>query len=165
MMYRAVFSLLLLASLAACGEKPSPSPSPSPETLAPPGASSLQDNESQGALAAGQTWRYRTRPDETGSMLTILKIETQPTVGRVVHVSLTGLSIRRKNDARGRWDSLPDLKFSEAAIKESVTDMVGTAPAAPDPAGTMDRLQKPGGQVFLVPVNEAVDLIERGLDP
>jgi hypothetical protein len=165
MRYRASLPLLFLAFLSACGEKPSPAPSASlaPATL--PAAPSVGGHEPEGGLAAGQTWRYRTRPEETGSMLRILMIEDQPTVGRVVHVSLTGLHIRRKGDPPGRWDSPPDLKFSEAAIKDSITELVGAAPAVPDPAETAAGAETARGQVFLVPVNQAVDLIERGLDP
>jgi len=81
---------------------------------------------------AGETWNYKTRPGEQGSILTVLRVESAPKLGVIVHVSLTGLKIRNGHSPSGFSGEIGHMPFSEEAIDRSVTTRIGTANALPD---------------------------------
>src|SRR5712664_3426093 len=68
----------------------------------------------------GQVWRYRTRPGEEASTLTIVKVESEPKLGIIVHVSVSGLKIRSSKSKTGFAENISHLPFAEEAIRSSV---------------------------------------------
>jgi hypothetical protein len=72
---------------------------------------------SEGKYHVGERWNYRTRRGEEDSLLTVLKVESSPKLGVIVHVSLDGLRIENptfqghgptrvhRRLARWRWDA------------------------------------------------------------
>lgn len=82
-------------------------------------------------LRAGQVWAYETRPGESDSVLTILRIEKYPDLGTVVHVRVDG--IHMVNPLKGgAITSIPHLPFKELAVQRSVTHLLRTAASVPD---------------------------------
>jgi hypothetical protein len=82
-------------------------------------------------LSPGQVWSYHTRPGETASTVTVLKIETYRDLGRVVHIRIDGVNI--KNPIKGNAiTDIPHLPFKEAAVQKSITKLIRQAPAVPE---------------------------------
>jgi hypothetical protein len=75
----------------------------------------------QGKYHAGDKWNYRTRPGEEDSLLTVLKVESSPNLGVIVHVSLDGLRIESASAPGGVLETIGHMPFAEAAMEKSVT--------------------------------------------
>src|SRR5262245_24931597 len=79
-------------------------------------------------LKPGQIWEYRTRAGEEGSRLTVLKIESHPKLGNIVHVALDGLHIRNPAIPGGSSSKVAHLPYQEAALRQSLTKPSGHDP-------------------------------------
>ncbi len=117
-----------------------------------------------GKYRVGQTWRFNARPGEEAATLTVVKVESAPRVGVIVHVSLTGLHIKSPRAPGGFTDKVQHAPFSEAAIDRSVTTKVAessTLPAFEDGYRMWREAFEAGkGGLFTVPVAEALTLME-----
>ena len=72
-----------------------------------------------------QVWSYKTRPGESSSIVTILRIETLPKVGVIVHVRIDGVHF--KNCTGGPAPTtVQHAPFTKAAIDLSVTRQLRT---------------------------------------
>jgi len=79
----------------------------------------------------GDIWSYQTRPGESTSTLTILKIEQYPDLGQVVHIRVDGIHLI--NPLKGNQISdIPHLPFRAGALQQSVTQQVGHAEQTAD---------------------------------
>ncbi len=68
----------------------------------------------------GQVWSYKARPGESASTVTILRIETLPKVGVIIHVRIDGVHF--KNCTGGPAPTtVQHAPFTKAAIDLSVT--------------------------------------------
>jgi hypothetical protein len=76
----------------------------------------------------GQVWKYHTRPAETDSRATILRIDLAPPQGYIVHIAVDALTIRSPQSRDGVAKTISHLPFSEAAIDKSLTELDGTGP-------------------------------------
>jgi hypothetical protein len=56
-------------------------------------------------FSAGQVWAYRTRPGEEMSRLLIDKVADDPRLGRIYHISVTGIHIGR-TDASAKMGAI-----------------------------------------------------------
>lgn len=143
----------LAASLIAChrGEKGAP----------------VLTEVSDARYHVGETWNYKARPGEEDSTFTVVKVESTPQVGVIVHISLAGLRVRSKRAPTGISDSIAHMPFSEAAVDKSVTVMVGRAHSLPDfHEGYRlwrSRFDQGRAGVFTTSVAEAVGYIESSL--
>ncbi|PFH10091.1 hypothetical protein BCF11_2500 [Collimonas sp. PA-H2] len=82
-------------------------------------------------LQEGQVWAYTTRPDESDSTLTVLKIEQYKDLGQVIHVRIDG--IRMRNPLKGNIvTDIPHLPFRSAAIQRSVTKLLRRSSSVPN---------------------------------
>lgn len=82
-------------------------------------------------LQQGQVWAYKTRPGESDSTLTVLKVERYNDLGTVVHIRVDG--IRMKNPLKGNViTDIPHLPFKESAVRRSVTKLVRTLSSLPE---------------------------------
>jgi hypothetical protein len=115
----------------------------------------------------GQVWRYRARPGEEDSTLTVLKVETHPELGVIVHVAVSGVRVRNPLAPSGYAGEIGHLPFAEEAVLDSVTDRVqGGAPTGAGEEGYREwrRAFDAGeGGVFTTSVAEAVGFIEQAL--
>lgn len=83
------------------------------------------------AIKEGDIWAYNTRPGEEASTLTILKIESYPHYGTVVHIRVDG--IRMINPVTGgEFTAMPHLPFQAEALQRSLTRRVGETAQIPD---------------------------------
>ena len=72
----------------------------------------------------GQQWNYRTRPQDAGATLVVVKVEASTKLGTIVHISLSGLKHKNPHHPGGLSETVAHLPFSEAALAQSVTDLV-----------------------------------------
>lgn len=73
---------------------------------------------------AGQRWKVTLRPGEEGATLIVLRVDSVPSMGTIVHVNLQGLRARNPGAPGSSDDSIAHAVFSEAAIARSVTTLV-----------------------------------------
>ena len=125
-------------------------------------ASMLRDY-SGSTFQPGQVWRYHARPGEDSSTLTVLKVETHPKTGVIVHVGVTGVHVRTPGS--DYTSELGHLPISEDALRRSVTTKVRDG--APTDRGT-DGYQEwrrafdsGRGGVFTTTVAECVAFVEQ----
>lgn len=80
----------------------------------------------------GQQWHYRTRSQEIGSTFTIVKTESYPALGNVIHISVAGLKIANAHHPSGATETASHLPFLEAALAQSATDLAAQSVPVPD---------------------------------
>src|SRR5664280_563585 len=66
----------------------------------------------------GQVWSFRSPSDQPGAVLTVLRVETNPKLGVIVHVALSG--VRLPNGGT----NVQHMPFSEQAIDKSIVALV-----------------------------------------
>ncbi len=116
----------------------------------------------------GEKWSYRARPGEEKSSLTIVKVESSPKLGVIVHVSLDGLRIKSPHSPSGFSETISHMPFAESAMEKSVTTLaVARAPLPAFEEGYQEwrRAFDAGkGGVFAITVAEGVDFIDQTLN-
>jgi hypothetical protein len=103
----------------------------------------------------GQVWSYKTRPGESSSTVTILRVETTPKIGTIIHVRIDG--VRFKNCTGGSApNTIEHAPFAKSALDKSVGHKLSTVTRLPDfEAGYGDWLAHCGG-VYTITVAEMV---------
>ena len=81
------------------------------------GASSARD------YAAGQVWTYHVKPGDEGSTLQINKVEQDPKLGAIFHISVFGLHISNPRVGGGVLTELPHLPVSKETLDKSVVSL------------------------------------------
>ncbi len=109
--------------------------------------------------AAGQVWEYRTRPQEPGSLVMIREIEDIAPVGRIYHVSITGI----RPDATWGPTEIAHSPVSRETLDASVTRLSSKQPQAPDYRPGIAQWRADRGGVFTIPVADIVGLIDAQL--
>jgi hypothetical protein len=104
---------------------------------------------------AGQVWSYKTRPNEKSSTLTILRVETTPKVGVIIHVHVD--KVQFSNCTGGPAPtSIDHAPFTKAAIDKSVIRQIRETSELPAfEAGYRDWLAHCGG-VYTISVAEMI---------
>jgi hypothetical protein len=102
---------ITLAIIAACNEQTKP------------------DDGSK--FATGQVWKYKNRPGEDSSTLTILRIEYYAT-DTIVHIRVDGVNVYSPKAAGGYTHSILHLPYSPEALRNSVTVLKGKNEHIPD---------------------------------
>lgn len=88
------------------------------------GASSARD------YAAGQVWKYHVNSGDESSTLQINKVEQDPKLGAIYHISVFRLHISNPRVAGGIQTELPHLPVSKETLDKSVETLVN-APLRP----------------------------------
>jgi hypothetical protein len=77
----------------------------------------------------GQVWAYKNRPGEEESTLLIDKVEDDPKLGHIYHISIS--KIHLKGGSATFTDELPHLPVSLQTLHLSCTKLVGQSDANP----------------------------------
>jgi hypothetical protein len=78
---------------------------------------SMLKDTTESKYKVGQVWSYKTRPDEKRSTFIVLKVESHPKLGNIIHIALRGLKLRKPN---GEFiEAAGHLPFAEEAINKS----------------------------------------------
>ncbi|HTC61627.1 MAG TPA: hypothetical protein VK709_02190 [Candidatus Saccharimonadales bacterium] len=107
----------------------------------------------------GQVWQYKTRPNDDGSTLTILKIETLPKQGVIIHIRIDRIRIR--NCKGGPEPDELHMPFTRHEVERSVTKLVKEG-IVPDFQAGYDAWKNACGGVYTTSVADAVQGTEDG---
>jgi hypothetical protein len=106
----------------------------------------------------GQVWQYKTRLQEEGSTLTILKVESSPKMGTIIHIRVE--KIRLRNCTGGpEPDKFEHMPFTREAIEHSVTKLLKEN-SVPDFHAGYDEWRNACGGVYTITVAEAIQVGE-----
>jgi hypothetical protein len=93
----------------------------------------------------GQVWSYKARTGESSSTLTILRLESLPKVGIVIHVRVDGIHFKSCSGGP-EPNHIQHAPFSRQAIADSVIQLLSTSSKIPEyEAGYQDWLAHCGG--------------------
>ena len=112
----------------------------------------------------GDEWEYRTRKSEEKSTLTILKVESSPELGVIVHVAVN--KIRLANCQGGPSpDSVPHMPFARRALDDSVTKKIASDRPLPNYEDGYNEWKEAYSRkqagIYVVPVSKAVAVAEK----
>jgi hypothetical protein len=114
----------------------------------------------------GQVWNYKTRPGEEKSTFIVVKVESHPKLGNIIHIALRGLKLRKPN---GDYIEVAGhLPFAEEAITKSAVKLVKEKADLPDyeEGYGMWREAFDAGKagIYTISVAEAVGVMEETLN-
>lgn len=116
----------------------------------------------------GQVWKYKTRPNETNSTLTVCKVEVAGKLGTVVHVSIAQVKVKSPQNKEGLATEIAHLPFAESAVKQSVTTLANERVALPDYqsgyASWRNAVEGGRGGIWTISVAEAIGAMESALN-
>jgi hypothetical protein len=108
----------------------------------------------------GQVWGYETRIGEDASTATILRIETLPKLGEIVHVRIDGVHFR--NCAGGNApNEIAHAPFSREAIEKSVTTLRSQLHKIPDYKQGYEDWSAHCGGIYTVGIAEMLNVTDR----
>jgi hypothetical protein len=110
------------------------------------------------SFAEGQVWEYKARPGETGSLLKIVKIDRDPKLGDVFHISIVGVKIK---GPKGILSELPHAPVARNTLQKSVTKQSKSNVSFPDFQPGYAEWKSAKGGVFNVSVAEIVSFVEQ----
>lgn len=115
-------------------------------------------------FSEGQVWHYRTRGTEPNSTLLINKVEVEPKLGEIFHVSVRDVRVKNKHAPDGLSTELPHFPVSRVTLQASVTKLVGRAPINLEYREGYETWRKAfeegNAGVFTIPVAEIVGNVE-----
>ena len=104
----------------------------------------------------GQVWTFRLDKTEPASTLTVLKVESLPKHGDVVHISVSAFRVPEG------VTSIQHLPMTRDAVKRSVLTLVRTESSPPDLVG-YETWARANGGVFKTNVEDALRIIRANL--
>jgi len=124
---------------------------------------------SSSRFEAGQVWRFRARPHEVNSRVTVGKIETIPKIGTIVHVKLSGLRLKNPHAPGGVAPEVLHIPTTEQALSASVDELIGEAADlegfADGYSAWLSAYQSEQAGVFTLGLAEIVEHMEHALNP
>lgn len=119
-------------------------------------------------FSEGQIWSYKARAGEEGSTILINKIESDPKLGQIFHISITGLRVKNPRSPSGVTSELPHSPVSKKTLDESVTKLVAKSkPNTQYLDGYREwksAFDNGGAGIFTIPVQEIVGVIEKAIN-
>lgn len=115
----------------------------------------------------GQRWRYQTRTGEEDSLITILKIEKGGTEDPVIHIRVEGIKIHMLKTPNGSTNLIEHMPFSETALCNSVTTLVGHSTFVPGFLPAYEEWKeackaRKGGS-WTIELKEAINRVEKNV--
>lgn len=121
----------------------------------------LETNVVDHKFHSGQVWTYESRPGETNSTLTILRVDSSEKMGVIIHVRVDGL---RAHNQRGELVShVEHMPFTRDAMLLSVDHLLKSNQPLPTLEG-LDRWRADCGGVYNISVRDALDVMEKTLN-
>jgi hypothetical protein len=109
----------------------------------------------------GQVWQYKTRRGEETSYLTILKIESLPKIGMIIHIRVDKIRLRSCTGGP-EPDKFEHMPFTRDAIELSVTKVMKETSEIPDYKDGYNEWRNACGGVYTISVAQAVEVAEAG---
>ena len=106
-------------------------------------------------FSPGQVWSYRTRKGEESSTITVLRVESLPKVGVIVHVRISGIHLRSCSGGSSLTD-IGHTPISREALDRSVTKLLEQGRALPDYEEGYNEWRQACGGVYTISVADVV---------
>jgi hypothetical protein len=121
----------------------------------------LEANVQDPTFKPGQIWSYTTRPNDTGSTITILQIDRSEKIGVIIHVRVDGLYVH--NPRGERVPSIEHMPFTRDAFLASTGHLLRTEKQLPTMEG-YETWRSACGGVYTISVRDAIDVAEKTLN-
>ena len=111
----------------------------------------------------GDVWEYRARSGEQASKFTVVKIDSSPNLGIIIHIAVDKLNWKTcQGDLLPQ--QVPHMPFAKKALEASAVRRVGTASKLPDFGDGYEEwrqafLKKKAG-IYTIPIKDAVTVAE-----
>ena len=119
-------------------------------------------------FAPGQRWAYHTRPQDDGSTLLVLKVESDPRIGTIVSVSVSNLHLKNPQSPDGFSSNVQHMPFALAALEKSVTKLLTIDVPLPQFEESYrtwrDAFDAGHAGIYTISVSEAVQVMEDTLN-
>jgi hypothetical protein len=128
----------------------------------------IMNESSAQQFSEGQVWHYKARPHEATSTIQICKIESDPRMGEMFHISIRGLRMKNPRSPTGFNDQMSHAPVSRQTLAQSVTKLSGTSSVDPgyrEGYATWRKAFEQGDAgIFTIPVAEIVSGIETAIN-
>lgn len=119
-------------------------------------------------FSEGQIWSYKTRNGEQGSTLLVNKVEADPKLGSIYHISLSGVRVKNPRAPSGVSSELPHFPVSKETLEQSCIKLVGCSKPNPqyldgyaEWKGAFDQGR---AGIFTISAAEIVDVVEAAVN-
>jgi hypothetical protein len=113
----------------------------------------------------GQVWRYAAREHEEQSRVHILRIDSNRTVGDIVHIAISGVRIERSDASSAYITNISHVPVSPQALESSDLSLESELEEIPDfEEGYRiwrEAFDSGDAGIFSIPVAEIVDVMEQ----
>ena len=127
---------------------------------------SMLKDTTESKYKVGQVWSYKTRPEEKQSTFIVVRVESHPKLGNIIHIALRDLKLKKPN---GDFiEGANHLPFAEEAINKSAVKLVKEKADLPDYEEGYRQWREAfdAGKagVYTISVAEAVGVMEETLN-
>lgn len=120
-------------------------------------------------FAPGQVWKYKTRPNEPDSRITVVRVDTDnEEFGNIIHIYLSDLDIPNASAPSGKTTIVNHLPYAEEALAASVLEL--ESENQPLPADYEDgyrlwreAFESDDAGIFTVSVVEAIGFVQASI--
>ena len=102
--------------------------------------------------APGQVWSFKVSDEQSRATLTVLRIDSVPALGRVVHVRLDSLDMSERGRVLNGQHTVPHMPFLRAAIDSSVVSKLVDSGVVPEYRDGYELWRRAKGGAFNVAV-------------
>ena len=140
-----------------------------PYTLATPSSAVGIDRPAPNAgnYEEGQVWSYRNRLGEENSTILINKIEQDPRLGFIYHISILEVKVKNPHQAGGVANELPHLPVSQNTLDTSLLMFLRNSESHPEYLeGYLlwkEAFDAGEAGIFTISIAEIVDVVEQSL--
>lgn len=124
--------LFILATAIAAGNAQEAKPRGAQNTKAGNAQAIDPNGVTKSRYAVGQVWSYKTRPNETKSAFMVVRVESDPKLGNIIHIALRDLKIKNPHSPGGITDTMNHLPPAEEAIARSAVKLLEETVQLPD---------------------------------
>ena len=118
-------------------------------------------------IIAGQVWEYKTRPQESDSKLTVLRVDKNENF-TIISVSLDGLKIQNPYSSTGYGNEIGHIPITKEMFLKSTTKLVGATVISPSQLDGyqtwLDAYKANQGGVFTLSIAECVTVVEESIN-
>jgi hypothetical protein len=116
----------------------------------------------------GQVWSYKARLGEETSTILINKVEGDPRLGPIFHVSISGVRVKNPNAPSGMTSELSHFPVSKETLEKSCVKPVGKSGPNPEYkegyAEWKAAFDQGRAGVFSISIAEIIDGIESAIN-
>ena len=120
-------------------------------------------------FAEGQVWTYSTRPGESESRITIVRLDDDVEYGNIIHIFISNVAIPNPQAPHGKTTYIAHLPYAEDALDQSVAALERDSAEIPDYEEGYrlwrEAFEDGEAGVFTIPVEQAIDVVQETINP